>query len=181
MTFLEEAFERGFIKQCTDMIALEEHMKNQTLAYIGFDCTADCLHVGSLIQLMMFRLLEKHGHLPIVLLGGATTKIGDPSGKDTSRKMLSDDEIDLNTFGITKCIDNFIPGISRTNNSTWMDKLHYMDILQEVGTHFTINRMMTMDSVKTRLEKENPMTFLEFNYIIFQSYDFLKLLKSFGV
>jgi tyrosyl-tRNA synthetase len=178
MTFLEEAKARGFIHQCTDIEALESAMEKPIKAYIGFDCTADSLHVGSLMQLMILRLLQKYKHKPTVLFGGATTRIGDPSGKDASRKMLSDDEIRKNTSGIEECVKTFLPHFVHINNNEWLDNISYMDILREIGTHFTINRMLAMDSVKLRLEKENPMTFLEFNYIIFQSYDFLELFRT---
>lgn len=194
MTFLEEAKARGFIHQCTDMVALEELMRKPICAYIGFDCTADSLHVGSLMQLMILRLLQKYGHRPIVLVGDATTKIGDPSGKDQSRRMLSDDEINTNTVGIKNCLLPFLQWeyvdenhhfhdnlATIVHNLDWCGKLDYLSLLREVGHHFTINRMLTMDSVKIRLEKENPMTFLEFNYMILQSYDFMYLNKVYDV
>lgn len=176
MTFLEEAKARGFIHSCTDWDGLEAVMRKPTCIYIGFDCTADSLHVGSLMQIMLLRLLEKHGHHGVILMGGATTRIGDPSGKDTSRKMLSEEEIYNNRHGIQNCIRKFVLwNFSFVNNADWMDGVTYVDFLREIGTQFTINRMLAMESVKSRLDKENPMTFLEFNYIIMQSYDFLML------
>ena len=194
MTFLTEAAERGFIHQCTDLNSLDEIMRNPIVAYIGFDCTADSLHVGSLMQIMIMRLLQKYGHRPIVLMGGATTKIGDPSGKDESRKMLTDKEISHNMNGIQNCLLPFLKweyvddnGVyhdylaNMVNNLDWCSKLDYLSILREIGHHFTINRMLTMESVKRRLEKENPMTFLEFNYMILQSYDFMYLNKVYDV
>jgi tyrosyl-tRNA synthetase len=187
MSFLEDAKARGFIQQGTDLDELENHMReNRTSAYIGFDCTADSLHVGSLVQIMLLRLLQKHRHQPFALIGGATTRIGDPSGKDQSRQMLSDWMIQQNGLSIQTCLFKFDDvnsnaTIHYVNNSAWMDRLLYVDILREVGQHFTINRMLTMDSVRSRLERESPMTFLEFNYMVFQSYDFLELFKRHGV
>lgn len=174
MTFLEEAEARGFIHQNTDVAALTTAMANPISAYIGFDCTADSLHVGSLVQIMILRLLQKHGHRPIIVIGGATTKIGDPSGKDTSRKMLQDDDINQNMEGIRNCLSPFLNQAMMINNADWFN-VNYLDFLREIGPHFSINRMLTMDSVKTRMEKEDHMTFLEFNYMILQSYDFVQL------
>ncbi len=180
--FLKIMIERGFIHQCTDIEALDKKLVSTILpAYIGFDCTASSLHVGSLVQIMMLRHLQKSGHKPIVLMGGGTTKIGDPSGKDESRKMLSAEMIDQNMIGIKSVFEkylNFGDGKNdaiMVNNTDWLDKLKYIDFLRDIGPHFTINRMMTFDSVKLRLERENPMTFLEFNYMILQAYDFLEL------
>ncbi len=156
-------------------------------AYIGFDCTADSLHVGSLVQIMILRLLQKHGHKPLVLLGGGTTRIGDPSGKDESRQMLSDEQIAANMKSIWQVFEPFLrfgEGPSdaiMANNADWLDALGYIGLLRDVGTHFTINRMLTFDSVKLRLEREQPLTFLEFNYMILQSYDFRELNRRFGV
>ena len=180
--FLREAIERGFVHQCTDLEALDLLLKTPPIgAYIGFDCTADSLHVGSLVQIMILRLLQKHGHKPFVILGGGTTRIGDPSGKDTARQMLDDDQIAANMRGIGRIFTNFLrfdtqpDGAVFVNNAEWLDKLSYIELLREAGPHFTINRMLTFDSVKLRLEREQPLTFLEFNYMILQSYDFREL------
>ena len=166
--FLTEAAARGFIFQCTDQVALGAAMKSGPIsAYIGFDCTADSLHVGSLVQIMILRLLQKHGHKPVVLMGGGTTRIGDPSGRDESRQMLTDEMIATNMAGIKRCFAPFLrfgggsADAFMINNADWLDKLAYIDLLRDVGTHFTINRMMTFDSVKLRLEREQPLTFLE--------------------
>ena len=186
--FLVEATQRGFVHQCTDLAALDAALHaGPVTAYIGFDCTADSLHVGSLVQIMILRLLQKHGHRPLVLLGGGTTRIGDPSGKDESRQMLSDAQISANMAGIRKVFDPFLmfgDGPSEAllaNNAEWLDALGYIGLLRDVGTHFTINRMLTFDSVKLRLDREQPLTFLEFNYMILQSYDFRELNRRFGV
>ncbi len=186
--FLSEAAARGFIFQCTDQEALADAMKAGPIkAYIGFDCTADSLHVGSLVQIMILRLLQKHGHRPVVLMGGGTTRIGDPSGKDESRQMLTDEAIAANMAGIRRCFGPFLrfgEGPSdaiMVNNADWLDKLSYIGLLRDVGTHFTVNRMLTFDSVKLRLGREQPLTFLEFNYMILQSYDFRELNRRNGV
>ena len=185
--FLTEATARGFVFQCTDTASLAAALREGPLtAYIGFDCTADSLHVGSLVQIMLLRLLQKHGHRPLVLLGGGTTRIGDPSGKDESRKMLSDAEIEANMAGIRRCFTPFLrfgAGASDAilaDNGEWLNALGYIPLLREVGTHFTVNRMLTFDSVKLRLEREQPLTFLEFNYMILQSYDFRELWRRHG-
>ncbi len=186
--FLAEATARGFVFQCTDTEALDAALRAAPItAYIGFDCTADSLHVGSLVQIMILRLLQKHGHRPVVLLGGGTTRIGDPSGKDESRQLLTDAQIAANMAGIRRCFDPFLrfgdgPGDALlANNADWLDPLGYIPLLRDVGTHFTINRMLTFDSVKLRLEREHPLTFLEFNYMILQSYDFRELSRRLGV
>jgi tyrosyl-tRNA synthetase len=186
--FLREATERGFVHQCTDIDALDEAFSNGPVsAYIGFDCTADSLHVGSLLQIMILRLLQKHGHRPVVLMGGGTTRIGDPSGKDESRKMLTDEQIGANMAGIRRCFGPYLrfgegpADAIMPNNADWLDKLGYIPLLREVGHHFTINRMLTFDSVKLRLDREQPLTFLEFNYMILQSYDFRELFRRHGV
>ena len=186
--FLQEATDRGFIHQCTDLDALRAVMgAGPTSAYIGFDCTADSLHIGSLVQIMILRLLQKHGHKPVVLMGAGTTRIGDPSGKDESRQMLTDAQIAANMAGIERCFGPYLrfgDGASdaiMVNNADWLDRLAYIELLRDVGTHFTINRMLTFDSVKLRLEREQPMTFLEFNYMILQSYDFRELHRRHGV
>ena len=186
--FLAEAAERGFVHQCTDPEALNAALRAGTIpAYIGFDCTADSLHVGSLVQIMILRLLQKHGHKPVVLMGGGTTRIGDPSGKDESRQLLSDAQIDANMTGIRRCFAPFIrfgdgpADAIMVNNGDWLNTLGYIPLLREVGVHFTINRMLTFDSVRLRLDREQPLTFLEFNYMILQSYDFRELARRFGV
>src|SRR5689334_8800378 len=186
--FLREASERGFVFQCTDPEGMDAAFRaGRVTAYIGFDCTADSLHVGSLVQIMILRLLQRHGHRPLVLMGGGTTRIGDPSGKDESRQLLSDEQIAANMAGIRRCFDPFLrfgDGASDAimpNNDDWLSKLGYIPLLREVGVHFSINRMLSFDSVKLRLEREQPMTFLEFNYMILQSYDFRELNRRFGV
>ena len=187
-TFLQEATARGFIHQCTDVEALDAAFQRSVVpAYIGFDCTADSLHVGSLLQIMILRLLQRHGHKPVVLMGGGTTRIGDPSGKDESRQMLTDEQITANMAGIRRCFGpylNFGDGPTDAvmmNNADWLDTLGYIPLLREVGHHFTINRMLTFDSVRLRLDREQPLTFLEFNYMILQSYDFRELSRRHGV
>jgi tyrosyl-tRNA synthetase len=186
--FLAEAAARGFIFQCTDLEALGGVMREGPIAaYIGFDCTADSLHVGSLVQIMILRLLQKYGHKPVVLMGGGTTRIGDPSGKDETRQMLTDAMIAANMAGIRRCFAPFLrfgEGASdamMVNNADWLDELSYIGLLRDVGTHFTVNRMLTFESVKLRLDREQPMTFLEFNYMILQSYDFRELHRRHGV
>jgi len=162
-------------------------MENRVAGYIGFDCTADSLHIGSLVQIMSLRLLQKHGHQPVVVMGGGTTRIGDPSGKDEARLLLTDQKIAENMAGIKRAFDRFLSfgnGLNDTlmvNNADWLDKLSYIDLLREAGPHFTINRMLTFDSVRLRLDREQPMTFLEFNYMILQSYDFRELNRRHGV
>ena len=174
--------ERGYIHQLTDAAALDALADKETItAYIGFDATAPSLHVGSLVQIMMLRRIQQTGHKPIVLMGGGTTKVGDPSGKDESRQLLTSEQIDANIAGIRRVFEHFLTfGDGRTdavmlNNAEWLDGLKYIDFLREVGRHFTINRMLTFESVKLRLDREQPMTFLEFNYMILQAYDFLEL------
>ena len=187
-SFLEEATARGFVFQCTDTGALAASMRAASItAYIGFDCTADSLHVGSLVQIMILRLLQKHGHKPLVLLGGGTTRIGDPSGKDESRQLLTDETIAANMAGIRRCFTPFLrfgegpSDAMLANNAEWLDALGYIPLLRDVGIHFTINRMLGFDSVKLRLDREQPLTFLEFNYMILQSYDFRELSRRHGV
>jgi tyrosyl-tRNA synthetase len=172
--------ERGFLYQCTNEAGLDETAQSGVTGYIGFDCTAPSLHVGSLVQIMMLRILQKSGGTPIVLLGGGTTKIGDPSGKDKSRQMLTQDQIDANKDGIRQVFTKFLnfegPNAAiMVDNDDWLSGLGYIDFLRTVGPEFTINRMVTMDTVKRRLENEQPMTFLEFNYPLLQSYDFVEL------
>jgi tyrosyl-tRNA synthetase len=186
--FLAEATARGFVFQCTDTLALDAALRAGVVsAYIGFDCTADSLHVGNLVGIMILRLLQKHGHRPVVLMGGGTTRIGDPSGKDESRQLLTDAQIAANMAGIRRCFAPFIRfGDGPTdaimpNNDDWLSALGYIPLLREVGVHFTINRMLSFDSVKLRLDREQPLTFLEFNYMILQSYDFRELNRRYGV
>ncbi len=174
--------ERGFIHQVTDATGLDALAAKQIVpAYIGFDATAPSLHVGSMVQIMMLRRLQQAGHKPIVLMGGGTTKVGDPSGKDESRKLLDDAAIDGNIASIRTVFERFLTfGDGPTdavmvNNSDWLDAIQYIPFLRDVGRHFTINRMLAFDSVKLRLDREQPLTFLEFNYMILQAYDFLEL------
>jgi tyrosyl-tRNA synthetase len=182
--FLQEFHNRGFFAQATHLEELDEILSKQKItAYIGFDCTAKSLHVGSLIQIMILRLLQKHGHKAIVLLGGGTTKIGDPSGKDEARNILSEEKIQENFSGIKKNLEKFIsfsgPNAALiVNNDDWLKNLNYIDFLRDIGKHFSINRMLTFDSVKSRLEREQPLSFLEFNYMILQAYDFYELNKK---
>src|SRR3954451_19576364 len=186
--FLREATERGFIFQCTDIEGLDAALRAGTVtAYIGFDCTADSLHVGSLVQIMVLRLLQRHGHRPLVLMGGGTTRIGDPSGKDETRQLLTDEQIAANMAGIRRCFDPFLrfgngpTDAIMANNGDWLNALGYIPLLRDVGTHFTVNRMLSFDSVRIRLDREQPLTFLEFNYMILQSYDFRELNRRYGV
>ena len=177
--------DRGYLNQCTDLDGLDElAKKGKILAYIGFDCTADSLHVGSLLQIMVLRLLQKHGHQPIVLLGGGTTRIGDPSGKDKTRKILSEREIEKNSKNIEKTLKKILISDNKktkpifVNNYKWLKNLNYISFLRNIGKHFTINKMLTFDSVKTRLEREQSLSYMEFNYMILQAYDFLELNKK---
>lgn len=182
--FLRTLNARGFIHQCTDLGGLDARAAAGPItAYIGFDCTADSLHVGSLLPIMMLRWLQKTGHRPIVLMGGGTTKIGDPSGKDEARQMLTDEKIAANKAGIQRIFARYLTfGDGPTDavmvdNADWLDRLGYIEVLRSVGPHFTINRMLGFDSVKLRLEREQPLTFLEFNYMILQAYDFAELFR----
>ena len=183
--FLKEFKDRGFFYQCTDEEELSKLLdKKKINGYIGFDCTAESLHVGSLLQIMCLRLFQKHGHRPIVLLGGGTTRIGDPSGKDKTRKMLNEKEIDKNIKNIEKILKNFLDTKNPkakpifVNNYTWLKSLNYISFLRNIGKHFTINKMLSFDSVKTRLEREQSLSYMEFNYMILQAYDFLELNKK---
>ena len=183
--FLTEFKERGFFYQCTGEENLSQLLDKEKInAYIGFDCTAESLHVGSLLQIMCLRLLQKHGHRPIVLLGGGTTRIGDPSGKDKTRIILSEDEIEKNINNIKKILKNFLDDNDQNtkpifvNNYTWLKNLNYISFLRDIGKHFTINKMLSFDSVKTRLEREQSLSYMEFNYMILQAYDFLELNKK---
>ena len=181
MTLFEELKLRGFIHQCTDEEKLNNSLNSGSINfYIGFDCTAKSLHVGSLIQIMMMRIFQKYGHTPIVLIGEGTTKIGDPSGKDQSRKMLSTDDIKNNSSNLVKVFDKFLAANSKNkpiyaNNADWLDNINYINFLRDYGKHFTINKMLSFDSVKLRLDREQSLSFVEFNYMILQAYDYLEL------
>ena len=182
--FLKEFKDRGYFYQCTGQEELSKILDKKIRAYIGFDCTAPSLHVGSLLQIMCLRLLQKHGHQPIVLLGGGTTRIGDPSGKEETRKILFEKEIEKNIKNIKKVFKIFL----KTNNSSlkpifvnnfnWLGKLNYINFLRDIGKHFTINKMLTFDSVKLRIDREQSLSYMEFNYMILQAYDFLELNKT---
>jgi len=183
--FLKEFKDRGFFYQCTNEDELSKLLDKEKInGYIGFDCTAESLHVGSLLQIMCLRLLQKHGHRPIVLLGGGTTRIGDPSGKDKTRTILSEKEIEKNIKNIEKILKNFLDiKDAKTkpifvNNYSWLKGLNYISFLRDIGKHFTINKMLSFDSVKTRLEREQSLSYMEFNYMILQAYDFLELSKK---
>jgi len=184
-SFLSEFKQREYYNQCTDFDSLENLMNKKPIkAYIGFDCTAKSLHVGSLLQIMCLRMLQKYGHQPIVLLGGGTTRIGDPSGKEETRKMLSDKEIESNIKNIQKVFNIFLntKNIKTkpifVNNFKWLSKLNYITFLREIGKHFTINKMLSFDSVKLRLDREQSLSYMEFNYMILQAYDFYELNKN---
>jgi tyrosyl-tRNA synthetase len=184
--FLHEAAERGFVHQCTDREGLEAACAAGPIAgYIGFDCTADSLHVGHLMQIMMLRLMQRHGHQPVALMGGGTSRIGDPSFRDEARVMLDDARIAANKEGIRACLQPFVRfgegGARMLDNADWLDRLGYIELLRDVGPHFSISRMLAFDSVRTRLEREQGLTFLEFNYSILQSYDFRELGRRYGV
>ena len=183
--FLKEFKDRGYFYQCTNEDELSGLLNKEKIkGYIGFDCTAESLHVGSLLQIMCLRLLQKHGHKPIVLLGGGTTRIGDPSGKDKTRKILSEKEIDKNIKSIEKILKKFLKDDNPktkpifVNNYSWLKGLNYITFLRDIGKHFTINKMLTFESVKTRLEREQSLSYMEFNYMILQAYDFLELNKK---
>jgi len=181
--FLQVLADRGFIHQVSDAAGLDARAAAGPItAYVGLDATAPSLHIGNLITIMMLRWLQKTGHRPIALMGGGTSKIGDPSGKDATRTLLSNEQIDRNIASIRTVFDRFLdfPPAIMANNADWLDRLTYIPFLREVGRHFTINRMLTFDSVKLRLDREQPLTFLEFNYMILQAYDFLELYKRHG-
>ena len=184
-SFLTEFQNRDYFNQCTNIDDLNNLMNSQKIrAYIGFDCTAQSLHVGSLMQIMCLRLLQKYGHQPIVLLGGGTTRIGDPSGKDETRKILSEKEIEKNIKNIKRIFKIFLSSKNPdtkpiyVNNQNWLGKLNYINFLRDIGRHFTINKMLSFDSVKLRLEREQSLSYMEFNYMILQAYDFLELNKT---
>ncbi len=185
--FLRVLRERGYVHQCSDWAGLDEKAASGDLvAYIGFDCTAPSLHVGSLVQIMVLRWLQKTGGKPIALMGGGTTRVGDPSGKDESRKLLTVEEIEANKAGINKVFARFMSfGQGKTDavmpdNAEWLTKLNYVDFLRDVGRHFSVNRMLSMDSVKLRLERDQELSFLEFNYMCLQAYDFVELHRRYG-
>ncbi len=182
--FMRIVHERGMVHQCSDAARLDEMLSSGIrTAYIGFDCTADSLHVGHLLQIMLLRWWQKTGHKPIALMGGGTTKVGDPSGRDETRQLLTNEQIDANMASIKTSFANYLTfgdgptGAVMANNADWLDKLLYIPLLRDVGRHFSVNRMLTMDSVKLRLERDQPLSFLEFNYMILQSYDFVELHK----
>ena len=183
--FLLEMQSRGYLNQCTDLNKLDDICNKQSIiAYIGFDCTASSLHVGSLLQIMILRLMQKHGHQPIVLLGGGTTLIGDPSGKDSTRKILNQKQIKDNIQNIKKVFNKILDTSNKStkpiyvDNAEWLTKLNYIQFLRDVGSHFTINKMLTFDSIKLRLAREQSLSYMEFNYMILQAYDFYQLFKN---
>ena len=183
--FLKEFKDRGYYYQCTSEDGLSKLLdKEKIKGYIGFDCTAESLHVGSLLQIMCLRLMQKHGHRPIVLIGGGTTRIGDPSGKDKTRKILTEEEIEKNIKNITKILKNYLDNDNPktkpifVNNFSWLKELNYISFLRDIGKHFTVNKMLTFESVKSRLDREQSLSYMEFNYMILQAYDFLELNKK---
>tara|TARA_B100001057_G_scaffold457785_1_gene506376 strand:- start:798 stop:2036 length:1239 start_codon:yes stop_codon:yes gene_type:complete len=183
--FLTEMNSRGYLSQCTDFDKLSEISDKKSIsAYIGFDCTAKSLHVGSLLQIMILKMMQKYGHRPIVLLGGGTTLIGDPSGKDSTRKILEKKEIDKNIKSIKKAFNRILDTSNKktkpiyVDNAKWLTKLNYIKFLRDIGSHFTINKMLTFESVKLRLEREQSLSYMEFNYMILQAYDFFQLYKK---
>jgi tyrosyl-tRNA synthetase len=185
--FLRVLAERGFISQVSEPEALDERARRSTLTgYIGFDCTAPSLHVGSLLPIMMLHWMQQTGHRPIALMGGGTTRVGDPSGKDESRRILGDEDIERNLSGIRAIFDKFLKfgdgphDAVMANNADWLNSLNYIDFLRDVGRHFSVNRMLSFDSVKLRLERQQELSFLEFNYMILQAYDFVELNKRHG-
>jgi tyrosyl-tRNA synthetase len=185
--FLSILTERGFLRQCSDLDAIDDLARaGELVAYIGFDCTAPSLHVGSLLQIMMLRWLQKTGGKPLALMGGGTTRVGDPSGKDESRKLLSIETIEANKDGIRSVFDRFLKFGSgpadalMPDNADWLTRLNYIDFLRDVGRHFSVNRMLAMDSVKLRLERDQELSFIEFNYMCLQAYDFVELFDRYG-
>jgi tyrosyl-tRNA synthetase len=185
--FLQAMLERGLMQDCTDLEGLDATLRAGVVpGYIGFDCTADSLHVGHLTGIMMLRWLQKTGHKPIALMGGGTTRIGDPSGKDEARQLLSSEDIAANMAGIREVFRNYLDfgegptDALQPDNAEWLDEINYIDFLRDYGRHFTINRMLTFDSVRARLDREQPLTFLEFNYMLLQAFDFLELSRRYG-
>jgi tyrosyl-tRNA synthetase len=184
--FLKAAIDRGFVQDCTDPEGLDRELRQgRVSAYVGYDCTADSLHVGSLVSIMLLRLYQQCGHRPIVLMGGGTTKVGDPSGRDETRQLLTDEQIQRNMAGIRRVFEKFLDfgsgatGAVMADNAEWLDRLGYIEFLRDIGRHFTINRMLSFESVKLRLDREQPLTFLEFNYMLLQAYDFLELARRY--
>ena len=184
-TFLQEMHDRGYINQCTNLDKLSEICNKKSISgYIGFDCTASSLHIGSLLQIMILKLMQKYGHRPIVLLGGGTTLIGDPSGKDSTRKILSSKEIKKNIQSIKRVFMKILDTSNKktspifVDNAKWLTSLNYINFLRDIGSQFTINKMLTFDSVKLRLDREQSLSYMEFNYMILQAYDFYKLYKN---
>ena len=185
--FIATIIERGFLADCTNLQELDEAMaKGSVTGYIGFDLTATSLHIGNLVQIMLLRWMQKTGHRPITLMGGGTTKVGDPSGKDEMRKIISVEQINANADGIRKVFERYISyGDGPTdsplvNNAEWLDKLGYIDFLRDIGKHFTINRLLAFESVKSRLDREQALSFIEFNYMLLQAYDYLELHRRYG-
>src|SRR5665647_2383286 len=189
--FLNILAERGFIHQVSEPDALDARAKAGPItAYIGFDCTAASLHVGSLLPIMMLHWMQQTGHRPVALMGGGTTRVGDPSGKDESRRILTDEQIEQNLTGIRAIFSKFLKfegqgagnggNAVMANNADWLNKLNYIDFLRDVGRHFSVNRMLSFDSVKMRLERQQELSFLEFNYMVLQAYDFVELNKRYG-
>ncbi len=183
--FLQDMQDRGFLNQCTDLDKLGEICSKKSISgYIGFDCTASSLHVGSLLQIMILKLMQKYGHRPIVLLGGGTTLIGDPSGKDSTRKILEHSKIKKNIKSIKKVFNKILDTSNKktspvfVDNADWLNKLNYIQFLRDTGSHFTINKMLTFESVKLRLDREQSLSYMEFNYMILQAYDFFQLFKN---
>ena len=183
--FIQDMQDRGYLHQCTNVDKLSEICNKKPISgYIGFDCTASSLHVGSLLQIMILKLMQKHGHRPIVLLGGGTTLIGDPSGKDSTRKILDQKEINKNIKSIKKVFNKILDSSNKNtapvfvDNADWLTKLNYIEFLRDIGSHFTINKMLTFDSVKLRLDREQSLSYMEFNYMILQAYDFYQLFKK---
>ena len=186
-TFLREMQERGYLNQCTDLEKLDSVISKKSIsAYIGFDCTANSLHVGSLLQIMILRLMQRHGHKPIVLLGGGTTLIGDPSGKESTRKILKQKDVKKNISNIKKLFKKILDIKNKktrpkfVDNYSWLGKLNYINFLRDIGSQFTLNKMLTLESVKMRLEREQSLSYMEFNYMILQAFDFLKLFEKKG-
>ena len=184
--FLKAAIDRGFVQDCTDPEGLDRELRQGPVsAYVGYDCTADSLHVGSLVSIMLLRLYQQCGHRPIVLMGGGTTKVGDPSGRDETRQLLTEEQIQRNMAGIRRVFEKFLDfgsgptGAVMADNAEWLDRLGYIEFLRDIGRHFTINRMLSFESVKLRLDREQPLTFLEFNYMLLQAYDFLELARRY--
>jgi tyrosyl-tRNA synthetase len=188
-SFMREFVARGYFHQCTDVKAVDDLLaQGPAAAYIGFDATAPSFHVGSLLQIMILRMLQRHGHQPIVLIGGGTTRVGDPSGKDKSRQLLSNEAIQANIDSLSKVFHKYIdfsPSLVNrglmVNNADWLQNLNYIDFLRDYGRYFSVNRMLTFDSVKARLSREDPLSFLEFNYMILQAYDFMELKQRHNV